>query len=189
MNYKNVSAAAPKVGGAVFRAPVGTTLPTDATTALNAAFKDMGCVSEDGVTNSNSPESDVVKTWGGGVAYAYQTAKADTFKLVLLESLNPDTLKAIYGSENVSGALVSGIAVKANATEQEEAAWVIESLMRGAVKRIVIPCGKITEIGDVVYVDGEPVGYEITIMALPDDSGNTHYEYIKANAKTTGVGA
>ena len=34
-NVENVTTGKPKVGGAVYRAPVGTTLPTDATTALN----------------------------------------------------------------------------------------------------------------------------------------------------------
>ena len=34
----NVSAGKPKVSGAVFRAPLGTTLPTDATTSLGNAF-------------------------------------------------------------------------------------------------------------------------------------------------------
>ena len=42
---KNVTAAKPKVGGAVWRAPLGTTLPTDAKTALDKAFKSLGYIS------------------------------------------------------------------------------------------------------------------------------------------------
>ena len=36
---KYVTNAKPKVGGAIYSAPTGTALPTDATSALNAAFK------------------------------------------------------------------------------------------------------------------------------------------------------
>ena len=44
----NVTVGKPKVGGAVHWAPLGTALPTSATEALNAAFVDLGYVSEDG---------------------------------------------------------------------------------------------------------------------------------------------
>ncbi len=45
---KNVSVGKPLATGAIFVAPIGTTAPTDAKTALNEAFKCVGYVSEDG---------------------------------------------------------------------------------------------------------------------------------------------
>ena len=44
---KNVTTAKPKTGGAIFCAPAGTKLPTDATSALDPAFKCLGYVSEE----------------------------------------------------------------------------------------------------------------------------------------------
>ena len=168
----NVTAGKPKVGGAVFRAALGSTLPTDATTALDAAFKSLGYCSEDGVTNSNSPDSTDIKAWGGDTVLNIQESKDDTWQFTLL--------KAVYNDSNVSGTLATGITVTANATESETASWAIDMVLRdGAVKRVVIPNGKISEVGDVQYTDSDAVGYEITITAMPDTAGNTHYVYIQ----------
>jgi len=177
---KNVTASKPKVGGAVYVAPVGATMPTDATSELDTTFKGLGYISEDGLTNENSPESEDIQAWGGDIVLSAQTAKPDTFTFTLIEGLNVEVLKFIYGDDNVTGDLDTGITVKANAKEAEERAIVIDMILKGgALKRVVIPRGKISELGEIVYSDSEPVGYEATVSAFPDDQENTHYEYIQ----------
>ena len=176
----NVTAAKPKVGGAMYAAPAGTALPTDATTALAEAFKSLGYISEDGLTNSNSPESEDIKAWGGDIVLTPITGRPDTYSVKLIESLNVDVLKMVYGDDNVTGTLETGITVKANATDLEEHPIVVDMILRnGVLKRVCIPSAKVSEIGEIVYTDADASGYELTLSCQPDADGNTHYEYIK----------
>ena len=174
-----VTVSKPKTGGAIYRAPLGTSLPTDASSELDVAFKELGYASEDGLVNSNSPESNSIKAWGGDTVYTYQKEKDDTFQFKLLEALNPDVLKTVYGDDNVTGTVQAGLTVKANSSAAEDKAWVVELILNGVLKRVVVPKAKITEMDDIVYADEEALGYDITITATPDTDGNTHYEYIK----------
>ena len=179
----NVTVGKPKVGGAVHWAPLGTTLPTSATAALNGAFVDLGYVSEDGLTNNNSPESDTVKAWGGDTVLTLQTDRPDTFALTLLEAMNEDVLKTIYGSTNVTADADGNLTVQATAGEMPSGAWVFDMILKGGrAKRIVVPNGTISELGEITYKDDEAVGYNITITDVPDSTGVYHYEYITAEA-------
>lgn len=183
---ENVTTAKPKIDGAIYSAPKGTTLPTDAKAALDPAFKPLGYISEDGLTNSNSPKSDGIKAWGGDTVATVQTEKENTYSYTLIESLNINVLKEAYGDDNVTGTLKTGITVKANSKELLEHPVVIDMTLRnGVYQRIVIEFGKVSEIGDISYTDSDAVGYEITLTALPNTNGDTALIYIvDPNAET-----
>ena len=189
-NTSDVRVGAPdqSTTGAILHAPVGTALPTLSSitktgVTYNQAFTGNEYVSEDGLTNDNSPESDDIKAWGGETVLTVQSSKDDKFGFTLIEALNADVLKTVYGDANVTGALATGITVKANTKDLTEYVWAIDMVLRGgALKRIVIPNGKVAEVGTITYADGDAVGYEVTLGTAPDTDGNTHYEYIQKSA-------
>lgn len=186
-NKDNVTYGKPRIGGAIYCAPVGTELPSDAVTPLGSAFKSLGYCSEDGLTNANSPETEDIKAWGGDSVLTIQTGKEDKFTFTLIEVLNVGVLKLVYGEDNVEGDLETGITVKANSQPLQPNTFVIDQIMKGGVlKRIVVSSADIAELGEVPYNDEDAVGYEITLSAKPDEDGNTHIEYIQKKGSSVG---
>lgn len=176
-NAANVTAGKPKIGGAVFAAPLGATLPTSVNDALTG-FTCLGYVSDAGVANDNSPTSQSIKAWGGDTVLNLQTDRPDTFKLTLLETMEVEVKKIVYGDSNVTESN-GEIVVKATAEELEGHAFVIDQALKdGAKQRIVIPEGRISALDTITYADNSAVGYGITINDIPDENGVYHYEYL-----------
>jgi len=183
MGISNVSAGKPAIGGAVYVAPVGTSMPTNASSTLGSAFTGLGYISDDGLTNEHSPESDVVKAWGGDVVLTVNEGTEDKFTFKLIEILDVNVLKFVFGDSNVTGNLATGITLTVKGSIPETKSLVVDMVLRDkALKRIVIPNAQISEVAEVEYTDSDAVGYEVTVMALPDDNGTTHTEYILRTA-------
>jgi hypothetical protein len=179
----NVTAGKPNPTGAIFRAPIGTTLPTDTDTALDEAFVCLGFCSDDGVTNSGEMDSENIKAWGGQTVLVTSTSTDDTFQFKLIEALNVEVKKFIYGDSNVTGNLTTGMAVGVEGFSQADSAFVIDMKMRDNTKhRIVIPSASISEVGEITYSDSEAVGYDVKLSCAADEAGKCHYEYTKRSA-------
>ncbi|MCH9275676.1 hypothetical protein JS533_005230 [Bifidobacterium amazonense] len=184
---QNVSVGKPhgeggRYAGGMWWAVAGqATVPTDATTALDAKLRDGGYLSEDGVTNTIDSDTSDINAFGGDRVLSVVTSRAENFQFGMIETTE-DTLALVYGPDNVT---VTGegakkvITVKHNGKAGPLLLLVFEFAMtNNRVKRIVVPQGKMGELDDVEYTDGDPITYTPTINALPDTDGNTAYEYI-----------
>lgn len=186
-NASNVTAGKPKIGGAIFSAPLGTAVPTSVNDELTG-FTCVGYISEDGVSNDNSPSSTDVKEWGGSTVLPIQNDRPDTFKWTMLETMEVTVKKLIYGEDNVSVDEETGeIKTKASSEELEAHAYVIDMALRdGAKQRLVIPEGKITQLDTIKYANNSAVGYGVTVSAIPDEDGYTHYDYTLKSEEISG---
>ncbi|MDR2108913.1 MAG: hypothetical protein LBP28_05595 [Coriobacteriales bacterium] len=188
-NSGNITTGKPNVTGSIFHAPHGTTLPADATTALPAAFENLGFIGEDGVKNPMESSTSDIKEGGGKTVLTTLDESSDKFSVVLIEALRAEVLKRVFGDQNVTVNDTTGnIAIAVDTSyERPEGVWVFEILLtKNRIKRIVVPQGKIVSVSEVTYVRNEPVGYEIEIATSPDAANKTHYEYIAMSAEPEG---
>lgn len=176
----NVAVGKPnlKVSGGILEAPLGSTRPTDSTTALDTAYKSLGYVSEDGVTETSERSTDDVKAWGGVKVRTVQTEYNCSISLTLIESRRAETLKAVFGEENVTISAETAT-VKRNEKTLPHRQYVIDMKDGDKARRLDIGNGQITEVGDITYVDGEAIAYEITISCDPDGNGDSMIEYVE----------
>lgn len=172
----------PLVTGGILNAPVGTALPIDATTALNAAFGAVGYVTDDGVTKSESRNTQKVTAWGGDTIAVVQTEFGVDLKFKMAEYLSARAQAAIYGDANVVATVGAGVdpdTLKVTVTSEEppEKSWVIAMKQGLATVRLVIPRGRISDTGDVEYKDEDVASNDATLSLRPDSNGAYYYLY------------
>lgn len=172
----NAANALVGVTGAAYSAPAGTTLPTDNSTALTAAFVDLGYISDNGVTEKQATTTTQIKAWGGDTVREVQTDHTLTYQFAMIETKS-DSLKAFYGDDKVTPGTGSAYSAEISGEQGNRGPWVFEVEDGAHVTRIVVPDGQVTAKGDVVYKSDTVQSYEVTITCYPDTSGNKAYIY------------
>lgn len=168
----------PSAGGGVFMSdtPLAkTAYPKDATTAVPTGLKQVGFVTEDGVTETVSRNIEKIKAWGGQVVRTVQQDYETSYKFGFLQFKNLDVLKATYGAQNVTETTAGKIQVKKNARVLERRSFVFEMLDGDNKVRVFVPNGQITDVGDVKYDHKAAIVLDVTVEAFPDEDGNNAY--------------
>lgn len=175
-----VTAAKPNAAGPIYIAPFGTSLPTKVSDTLAQAFKPLGLISEDGVEQSFTVDSVTVKDWEGKPVANMRTGFESSIAYKMLESINVEVLKAIYGSTNVTTDQQTGeIKVVNKGLNSQVFSVVVDTILKnGCAQRLVYPCATITGLDSIVYKANDVTMYGITLGLDADSTGTVDYKYI-----------
>jgi len=150
------------VTGEVYVAPTGTAAPTTAVVALNAAFKGLGGLSEDGITEERDRSTEDIRIWqNAAIARTVITESAIRFVFTMVET-KKDTVELYYGSAVTDA---TGLITINPANTGGRKSFVIDVIDGALVERTYIAEGEITEVGEKTYASGEAIGYEVTLTA------------------------
>lgn len=187
----NTTAAAPVITGGILVALKGTALPTDATTALNAAFKALGYVGRDGLTPAGSaPSFEQARAWGGDLIDSLITEKGTTeFTFDLLEVMNPDVAKTVFGDSNVTvtpATASAGTKVAILDKQHVIPRMAVAFDMKYGSKAIRIIGGNVQLVKEEegAYTDTALSYYRMRAQFFPDSTGVTSYRYLLNDDKT-----
>ena len=180
----HVAAASPLATGGIWVAPKGTALPTDATTALNAAFKALGRVGEDGLQPSGEAASKAdLRDWSGDVvASVTENRSISRFDFTLLGIFDEEVAKFVFGDGNVTvTAATASAGTKIAITDKGEdiaaKALVFDMLYEGKRMRIVAPDASTIVTAELPFVRNALSGYTCQVTCLADGSGVRTYRY------------
>ena len=172
-NADNVAFAKGGVSGTVYRAPKGTDLPTDATTALPDAWKSVGYIGEDGITFSEDTDTTSINEMGGNAVKTVVSSYSETAQFVMIET-NEHSLKERYGDKNVQwDATNKKYKFEHRIPDGDGCPHVIEILKtNGYVERTVIADASPSEFGDAQYHGSDGIGYDVTLSMNASQSLN-----------------
>lgn len=137
--------------------------------------KNLGYVSEDGVTENRETSSEKLKAWqDNDVVRNLVTDGELSYTFTLIET-KPETLEYYYG---IKVDTKDGSISIDPTREAPRHALIIDVIDGDQVMRVVCPDAQVTEVGEQKYANGEPIGLEVTVSAYPTMIGD-----VKASAK------
>lgn len=153
--------------GMFYHAPAGTALPTDATAALPATWKEVGDVTQDGITLSKDMSTENLKNWANVIKRVVMTEHTETVQAPLM-STTEESLKTVLGEDNVT---ISGGNISANLSSSNlppEEAFLFR--MKDDDDVIIIACkkGQVTALDSISFAPNGSINWTPTITGMED---------------------
>jgi len=163
----------PSTTGAVNRAPLGTALPTDASTALSGSYTSAGYVSEDGATLTQDYTTNDIKDWSRTTVRTLLDEFTGEITFTFIQT-GYEELCAIFGSDHVSqsGDLIT---VSLGAHLAPAGVFVLNMKDGDTRIRVIAPNAQPVPEGDLTFVANEPISWGCKLSCNADADGECIY--------------
>ncbi|MGH3878067.1 MAG: hypothetical protein ACRDSK_13640 [Actinophytocola sp.] len=166
----NSAAVRVAITGSAYVAPVGSTAPTNSTTAVAAAYTDLGFVSEDGVTEAYEDETTDIKAWqNGAIVRSVISGSKATLKFKLIETRG-EALELYHKGSTVAVVGASSWKIDVKGAQADPRALVIDVIDGTKHIRIYASNAEVSERGEIQYVGTDAVAYDLTLTVYPDSN-------------------
>lgn len=158
-------------GGKVLLAPVGSTAPTDTTTAWDGAFKDLGYTTEDGVVLSPNLSVTDIEAWQSfEPVRRIVTGRGMTISFTLLQMTREALLMAFNGGSFTGTTTVTYTPGSAGSIYERMLG--VEAVDGDKIVRLVIPRVEISDVGDIAFTKTGATEIPLTLAMLGSSGGS-----------------
>ena len=156
--------------GMFFHAPAGTALPDYPAAQLDAAWEEVGDITEDGIVLATDKNTENLKNWAKVIKRVIMTDHTETIQAPIMDTTE-ESLKVVVGEDNVQVTAANaqhGKIVKANLSDgnlPEPEAFLF--LMKDGDDMIMIGTkkGYISELAEVAFQPNAAITWNATITA------------------------
>lgn len=158
--------------GAIWKAPLGTALPTDSTTAWGAGFANLGYAT-DGFTLKQDKKVQEIPAWQTLTPVRLiTTALNRTFSFELLQT-NKDTLALAWGGATITPGTAGAYTLDVTAADSPVNFILGIDWSDGATsQRIILPSGSLSALPTIKSVRTDAIRYAFDVQALAPADGS-----------------
>lgn len=163
------------VDGIVSVADVGSTLPTNVTSPLDAAFADTGWLTDAGIGETPSTDSTPKRGINGAIVKTVRGSddRSFTFECYERNAVTMGLMRPGSTPATVSGVTTTHVK---SYLGSDERAWVLEQDMGVYTRRMIVPRGQAFLTGAVTDKPGDLAVLQFRIDAYPASDGTTYID-------------
>lgn len=154
------------ITGEVYVGPTTSDVPTGTGGTLDTDFIGLGYLNEDGVEISPERETKELPAWqNGDIVRSINTSSKLTLKFVMIET-KKEVVETYFQAAVTAAASDGSVLVNPGATLGRKS-YVLDVVDGAELIRYYIPSAEVTEREPITNVNGELIGYGVTLLCYP----------------------